>query len=138
MADKDFRVKNRLHVNGLSQNSGVILATNNALDAHTNVPTQYGGTGTTTSPSAGQFLYSSDGTTYAPTNLSTYIPSAATPTTAGTVLGITNTTGIVALGSNALESNTFGIYNVGIGKYALGILLLDICLLDIIQLQVSK
>ena len=73
MADKDFRVKNRLHVNGLSQNSGVILATNNALDAHTNVPTQYGGTGTTTSPSAGQVLYSSAGTTYTPTTLSTLV-----------------------------------------------------------------
>jgi hypothetical protein len=66
MADKDFRVKNKLHVNGLSQTSGVILATNNALDAHTNVPTQYGGTGTTTSPSAGQILYSASGSTYAP------------------------------------------------------------------------
>ena len=70
MADKDFRVKNRLHVNGLSQTSGVILATNNALDSHTNVPTQYGGTGTTTSPNAGQILYSSAGTNYTPTDLS--------------------------------------------------------------------
>ena len=69
MADKDFRVKNRLHVNGLSQNSGVILATNNALDAHTLLPTQYGGTGTTTSPTSGQVLYSSAGSTYAPTTL---------------------------------------------------------------------
>ena len=73
MADKDFRVKNRLHVNGLSQTSGVILATNNALDAHTNVPTQYGGTGTTTSPNAGQILYSSAGTNYAPTDLSSLV-----------------------------------------------------------------
>ena len=78
MADKDFRVKNRLHVNGLSQTSGVILATNNALDAHTNVPTQYGGTGTTISPAAGQILYSSGGTTYSPTTLSSLDVKGAT------------------------------------------------------------
>ena len=76
MADKDFRVKNRLHVNGLSQNSGVILATNNALDAHTLLPTQYGGTGTTTSPNAGQVLYSSAGSTYAPTTLADLVTGA--------------------------------------------------------------
>jgi len=78
MADKDFRVKNRLHVNGLSQTSGVILATNNALDSHTNVPTQYGGTGTTISPSSGQILYSSSGTTYSPTTLSSLDVKGAT------------------------------------------------------------
>jgi hypothetical protein len=76
MADKDFRVKNRLHVNGLSQNSGVVLATNNALDAHTLLPTQYGGTGTTTSPNAGQVLYSSAGSTYAPTTLADLVTGA--------------------------------------------------------------
>jgi hypothetical protein len=75
LADKDFRVKNKLHVNGLSQNSGVILATNNALDAHTNVPTQYGGTGTTTSPNSGQILYSPSGSTYTPSNISVIYPS---------------------------------------------------------------
>jgi hypothetical protein len=69
LSDKDFRVKNRLHVNGLSHTSGVILATNNALDSHTNVPTQYGGTGTTQSPNAGQVLYSTAGSTYVPTTL---------------------------------------------------------------------
>jgi len=78
MADKDFRVKNRLHVNGLSQNSGVILATNNALDSHTNVPTQYGGTGTTVSPNAGQILYSSAGSTYTPTTLTSLDVKGAT------------------------------------------------------------
>lgn len=69
MADKDFRVKNRLHINGLSNATGVILATNNALDSHTNLATQYGGTGTTTSPNSGQVLYSASGSTYAPTTL---------------------------------------------------------------------
>lgn len=78
MADKDFRVKNRLHVNGLSQTSGVILATNNALDAHTNVPTQYGGTGTTQSPNAGQVLFSSAGTNYVPTTLTSLDVKGAT------------------------------------------------------------
>lgn len=77
MADKDFKVKNRLFVNGLSHNSGVILATNNNLDSHTNVPTQYGGTGTTTSPSAGQVLYSVSGSTYAPTTLSSLIQGSS-------------------------------------------------------------
>jgi hypothetical protein len=78
LADKDFRVKNKLHVNGLNNASGVILATNNALDSHTNLPTQYGGTGTTTSPNSGQILYSSSGTTYAPTTLNTLDVKGAT------------------------------------------------------------
>ena len=69
MADKDFKVKNKLFVNGLNNASGVILATNNNLDSHTTLPTQYGGTGTTTSPNAGQVLYSVSGTSYAPTTL---------------------------------------------------------------------
>jgi hypothetical protein len=78
MADKDFRVKNKLHVNGLNNASGVILATNNALDSHTTLPTQYGGTGTTTSPTSGQILYSSSGTTYSPTTLSSLDVKGAT------------------------------------------------------------
>ena len=78
MADKDFRVKNKLHVNGLSNNSGVIIATNNALDSHTLVPTQYGGTGTTQSPTAGQVLYSSAGSTYTPTTLTSLDVKGAT------------------------------------------------------------
>lgn len=77
MADKDFKIKNKLFVNGLSHNSGVILATNNNLDSHANVPTQYGGTGTTTSPTAGQVLYSSAGSTYAPTSISSLIQGSA-------------------------------------------------------------
>jgi hypothetical protein len=77
VADKDFKVKNKLFVNGLSHNSGVILATNNNLDSHTNVPTQYGGTGTTQSPNAGQVLYSAAGTNYAPTTLSSLIQGSS-------------------------------------------------------------
>lgn len=70
MADKDFKVKNKLFVNGLTNNSGVVLATNNNIDSATVLPTQFGGTGTTTSPNAGQILYSSSGATYAPATFS--------------------------------------------------------------------
>ena len=71
MSDKDFKVKNKLIVNGLNNASGVILSTNNTLDSHSLLPTQYGGTGTTTSPTSGQIPYSSAGTTYTPTALNT-------------------------------------------------------------------
>jgi len=77
VADKDFKVKNKLFVNGLSNASGVILATNNNLDSHTTLPTQYGGTGTTQSPNAGQVLYSAAGTNYAPTTLSSLIQGSS-------------------------------------------------------------
>lgn len=97
MADKDFRVKNKLHVNGLSNSSGVILATNHALDSHTNVPTQYGGTGTTVSPNAGQFLYSSSGTTYSPTDLSSVVPVNKYQTS----MPSTGTTGQIWIDSDA-------------------------------------
>jgi len=69
LADKDFKVKNKLIVNGLNNASGVILATNNNLDSHNLLPTQYGGTGTTQSPTSGQVLYSTSGSTYTPTTL---------------------------------------------------------------------
>lgn len=70
MSDKDFKVKNKLIVSGLNNSSGVILATNNNLDSHNLLPTQYGGTGTTQSPTSGQILYSASGTTYSPTDIS--------------------------------------------------------------------
>lgn len=73
MSDKDFKVKNKLIVNGLNNASGVILSTNNTLDSHNLLPTQYGGTGTTQSPSSGQILYSASGTTYTPTTLASLI-----------------------------------------------------------------
>lgn len=77
MANKDFKVKNKLVIAGLTNANGVLLAEGHTVDSHTNLATQYGGTGTTTSPSAGQLLYSSSGTTYSPTLLS----SLVTPTT---------------------------------------------------------
>jgi hypothetical protein len=76
LSDKDFKVKNKLIVNGLNTASGVILSTNNQLDAHNLLPTQYGGTGTTTSPTSGQILYSASGATYTPTTLSSLITGA--------------------------------------------------------------
>jgi len=76
LSDKDFKVKNKLIVNGLNNASGVILSTNNTLDSHNLLPTQYGGTGTTQSPSSGQILYSASGTTYTPTTLSTLVQGA--------------------------------------------------------------
>jgi hypothetical protein len=73
MANKDFKVKNKLVIAGLTNANGVLLAENHAVDSHTNLATQYGGTGTTTSPNAGQVLYSNSGTTYAPTTLSSLV-----------------------------------------------------------------
>ena len=77
MSDKDFKVKNKLIVNGLNNASGVILSTNNQLDSHSLLPTQYGGTGTTTSPTTGQVLYSTSGSTYSPTTLSSLIQGSS-------------------------------------------------------------
>ena len=71
MADKNFKVKNKLVIAGLTNANGVLLAENHAIDSHTNLVTQYGGTGTTTSPTSEQILYSASGTTYAPTTLKT-------------------------------------------------------------------
>jgi hypothetical protein len=71
MANKDFKVKNKLVISGLTNANGVLLAENHAVDSHTNLATQYGGTGTTTSPTSGQIPYSASGTTYTPTALNT-------------------------------------------------------------------
>lgn len=70
MANKDFKVKNKLVIAGLTNAAGVLLAENHGVDSHTNLATQYGGTGTTQSPNAGQVLYSPNGTTYTPTDVS--------------------------------------------------------------------
>jgi hypothetical protein len=73
LSDKNFKVKNKLVIAGLTNSSGVLLSSGHEVDSHTNVPTQYGGTGTTQSPASGQVLYSSAGTTYTPTTLSTLV-----------------------------------------------------------------
>jgi len=103
MADKDFKVKNKLFVNGLSHNSGVILATNNNLDSHTTVPTQYGGTGTTQSPNAGQVLYSSAGTNYAPTDLSSLTISSSGGSTI--TAASASTKGLIIKGASSQTAN---------------------------------
>lgn len=77
MADKNFKVKNKLVIAGLTNAAGVLLAENHAVDSHTTVPTQYGGTGTTTSPTSGQILYSASGSTYAPTDLSSLVSGSS-------------------------------------------------------------
>ena len=77
MADKNFKVKNKLVIAGLTNANGVLLAENHAIDSHTNLSTQYGGTGTTTSPNAGQVLYSASGSTYAPTTLASLIQGSS-------------------------------------------------------------
>jgi hypothetical protein len=74
LSDKDFKVKNKLVIAGLTNANGVLLVENHGVDSHTNLATQYGGTGTTTSPTSGQVLYSSSGTTYAPTTLNSLVP----------------------------------------------------------------
>ncbi len=71
MADKNFKVKNKLVINGLAGNAGPLVAdASNVVDSTPYIATQYGGTGTTTSPSSGQVLYSASGTTYTPTTFS--------------------------------------------------------------------
>ena len=77
MANKDFKVKNKLVISGLTNANGVLLAENHAVDSHTNLATQYGGTGTTTSPTSGQVLYSTSGSTYAPTTLASLIQGSS-------------------------------------------------------------
>jgi hypothetical protein len=74
LSDKNFKVKNKLTIAGLTNSSGVLLAEGHTVDSHTNLATQYGGTGTTTSPNSGEFLYSSGGTTYSATLLSSTVP----------------------------------------------------------------
>ena len=69
MSDKDFKVKNKLQVKGITSAGPVVSDASGNLDSTAYVATQYGGTGTSTSPSSGQILYSSSGTTYAPTTL---------------------------------------------------------------------
>ena len=75
LSDKNFKIKNKLVIAGLTNSSGVLLSSGHEVDAHSNVPTQYGGTGTTQSPSSGQVLYSTSGTTYAPTDISSITSS---------------------------------------------------------------
>jgi hypothetical protein len=78
MSDKDFKVKNKLQVKGITSAGPVVSDASGNLDSTAYVATQYGGTGTSTSPSSGQILYSSSGTTYAPTTLTSLDVKGAT------------------------------------------------------------
>jgi hypothetical protein len=71
LSDKDFKVKNKLVLNGLTQTGPLVADSNKQVDATPYLTTLQGGTGTTTSPSSGQVLFSSGGTTYTPTTLNT-------------------------------------------------------------------
>ena len=76
MSDKDFKVKNKLQVKGITSAGPVVSDASGNLDSTAYIATQYGGTGTATSPTSGQILYSSSGTTYAPTTLSSLVQGA--------------------------------------------------------------
>jgi hypothetical protein len=73
LSNKDFKVKNKLQVAGITSAGPVVADSFGNIDSTSSIATQYGGTGTTTSPSSGQILYSSSGTTYAPTDLSSVV-----------------------------------------------------------------
>ena len=76
MSDKDFKVKNKLQVKGITSAGPVISDASGNLDSTAYIATQYGGTGTSTSPNAGQVLYSSAGSTYSPTTLADLVTGA--------------------------------------------------------------
>lgn len=78
MSDKDFKVKNKLQVKGITSAGPVVSDASGNLDSTAYVATQYGGTGTSTSPTSGQILYSTSGTTYAPTTLTSLDVKGAT------------------------------------------------------------
>lgn len=73
MSDKDFKVKNKLQVKGITSAGPLVSDVSGNIDSTPYIATQYGGTGTTTSPTSGQILYSTSGSTYAPTTLSSLI-----------------------------------------------------------------
>ena len=73
MSDKDFKVKNKLVVKGITTAGPVLSDASGNIDSTEYIATQYGGTGTSTSPNAGQILYSSAGATYTPTTLSSLV-----------------------------------------------------------------
>ncbi len=77
MSNKDFKVKNKLQVAGITSAGPVVSDASGNLDSTAYIATQYGGTGTSTSPSSGQILYSVSGTTYAPTTLSSLIQGSS-------------------------------------------------------------
>jgi len=78
MSDKDFKVKNKLQVKGITSAGPLVSDVSGNIDSTPYIATQYGGTGTATSPSSGQVVYSASGTTYAPTTLTSLDVKGAT------------------------------------------------------------
>jgi hypothetical protein len=74
LSNKDFKVKNKLQVAGITSAGPLVSDASGNVDSTSSIATQYGGTGTTTSPNSGEFLYSSGGTTYSATSLSSTVP----------------------------------------------------------------
>ncbi len=74
MSNKDFKVKNKLQVAGITSAGPLVSDASGNVDSTSSIATQFGGTGTTTSPNSGEFLYSSGGTTYSATSLSSTVP----------------------------------------------------------------
>jgi hypothetical protein len=78
LSDKDFKVKNKLQVKGITAAGPITADSSGNIDSVPYIATQYGGTGITTSPNAGQVLYSPSGATYTPTTLNTLDVKGAT------------------------------------------------------------
>jgi len=76
LSDKDFKVKNKLQVKGITSAGPLVSDVSGNIDSTPYIATQYGGTGTTTSPTSGQILYSASGATYTPTTLSSLVQGA--------------------------------------------------------------
>jgi hypothetical protein len=74
LSNKDFKVKNKLQVAGITSAGPLVSDASGNVDSTSSIATQFGGTGTTTSPNSGEFLYSSGGTTYSATSLSSTVP----------------------------------------------------------------
>ena len=102
MSDKDFKVKNKLQVKGITSAGPLVSDASGNIDSTTAIATQYGGTGTSTSPSTGQFLYSSSGATYTPTTLTDLI----TPITYSTSAPSSPVTGQIWVDSDS-EGSSF-------------------------------
>jgi hypothetical protein len=114
-----------------------LTLTGNQFSLTSPVVATLGGTGTTTAPTSGQFLYSSGGTTYAPTTLTTVAvttfaggttgltPAAATSgaiTLAGTLVAVNGGTGqsVYAVGDILYASTTTALSrlaDVAAGSY---------------------
>jgi len=73
LSNKDFKVKNKLQVAGITSAGPLVSDASGNVDSTSSIATQFGGTGTATSPTSGQILYSSSGTTYAPTDLTSVV-----------------------------------------------------------------